>query len=95
MSKVITPLVFAIAVISGLSIDLAGAERGTLAEAKALLAKAVGHYKAVGRKQALADFTGKKTPFIDRDLYVVCIGPKGIVTAHGGYPAYVARRQMS
>ena len=32
---------------------------------------------------------GRKPPFIDRDLYVVCIGPNGIVTAHGGYPAYV------
>ena len=69
--------------------SLAAAERGTLDEARAMLQKAVAHYHAVGRKQALADFTGKRAPFVDRDLYVVCVGPGGIVTAHGGYPAYV------
>lgn len=64
-------------------------ERGTPAEAKAMLQKAVEHYQSVGRKQALADFTGKKPPFIDRDLYVVCIGPDRIITANGGFPQYV------
>ena len=54
-----------------------------------MLAKAVAHYKAAGRAQALADFTKKNSPFTDRDLYVVCIGPKGIVTAHGGSATYV------
>src|SRR5574337_704103 len=33
-------------------------ERGTPDEAKAMLQKAVEHYNAVGREQALADFTG-------------------------------------
>src|SRR6266705_1954405 len=50
-------------------------ERGKPAEAKAMLQQAVDHYNSVGRKQALADFTGKKPPFVDRDLYVACIGP--------------------
>ena len=62
------------------------ADRGTPAEAQAMLQKAVAHYKAVGRKQALADFTTKKAPFGDRDLYVVCIGPDHTVTANGGFP---------
>src|SRR2546426_7780234 len=65
------------------------ADRGTPAEAKAMLAKAVAHYKAVGRKQALADFTGKKAPFADRDLYVFCIGPDRVIAANGGYPSFV------
>ena len=47
-----------------LSAALAGSvvagERGTPAEAKAMLVKAGAHYKDVGRKQALADFTAKK-----------------------------------
>jgi len=63
--------------------------RATPAEAKAMLEKAIAHYKSVGRKQALADFTGKKAPFVDRDLYVVCVGPGGIVTAHGLNAAFV------
>ena len=51
-----------------------------------MLQKAVAYYKAVGRKQALADFTAKKAPFGDRDLYVVCIGPEHTITANGGFP---------
>jgi len=68
---------------------VAAQPRATPAEAKAMLDKAIAHYHAVGRKQALADFTAKKPPFVDRDLYVVCIGPGGIVTAHGFSPAFV------
>lgn len=66
-------------------------ERGTPAEAKAMLEKAVAHYKAVGRKQALADFTGRKAPFWDRDLYVFCIGPDRLLVANGGYPSWVGK----
>ena len=64
-------------------------ERGTPMEAKAMLEKAVEHYKEVGRKQALADFTGRKTPFFDRDLYVACMGTDHILTANGGFPSLV------
>ena len=66
-------------------------ERGTPAEAKAMLEKAVSYYKAVGRKQALADFTAKKAPFSDRDLYVFCISPDRLMVANGGYPSFVGQ----
>src|SRR5262252_856658 len=65
------------------------ANRAAPAEAKAMLDKDVAHYKAVGRKQALADFNAKKAPFVDRDLYVVCLGADHKVTANGGFPQYV------
>jgi hypothetical protein len=64
-------------------------DHGSPAEAKAMLAKAIAHYTAVGRKQALADFTAKKPPFSDRDLYVFCIGPERTIVANGGYPSFV------
>jgi cytochrome c len=64
-------------------------ERGTPAEARAMLQKAVDHYNSVGREQALSDFNHKKAPFGDRDLYVVCIGPHDKLTANGGFPQYV------
>jgi cytochrome c len=64
-------------------------ERGTPDEAKAMLQKAVDHYNAVGRDQALADFTAGVAPFIDRDLYVVCMGRDHLETANGGFPEYV------
>ena len=65
------------------------ATRGTPAEAKAMLQKAVQHYGSVGRKQALADFTAGKAPFHDRDLYVVCVDAKHVIAANGGFPAFV------
>jgi hypothetical protein len=64
-------------------------DHGSPAEAKAMLAKAVAHYTAAGRKQALADFTAKKPPFSDRDLYVFCIGPDRTIVANGGFPSFV------
>ena len=65
------------------------ATRGTATEAKAMLAKAVAHYKSVGRTQALADFNAGKAPFRDRDLYVFCISHDLIRTANGAFPQYV------
>lgn len=67
----------------------APAQRGTPTEAKALLEKAAAHYQEVGRTQALADFTGKKAPFVARDLYVFCIGPNRVISAHGATASYV------
>jgi cytochrome c len=64
-------------------------ERGTPDEAKTMLQRAVDHYNSVGRDHALADFNAGTAPFIDRDLYVACIGPGGIITANGGFPQYV------
>ena len=57
--------------------------RGTPAQAQAMLTSAIAHYEQAGRAQALADFTAKKAPFVDRDLYVFCVGPDRTVTAHG------------
>jgi hypothetical protein len=54
-----------------------------------MLVKAVAHYKDVGRKQALADFTGRVAPFFDRDLYVACIDSKLVQSANGGFPNLV------
>ena len=67
-------------------------ERGTPAEARAMLDLAVAHYEKVGREQALADFTAKKAPFVDRDLYVFCYGPDRTISSHGADPKYVGQR---
>ena len=78
-------------VVLSWSASATAAQRGTPAEAKAMLAKAIAHYASVGRKQALADFTGRKVPFFDRDLYVVCLGADDTVVAHGGYATFVGQ----
>lgn len=86
-TRVITLAIMSIALAMGVQ----AGDRGTPAEAKAMLEKAISHYKALGRKQALADFNAKKAPFSDRDLYVFCIGPDRSMVANGGYPSFVGQ----
>ena len=57
--------------------------KGTSAEATAMVDKAIAHIKKVGREKAFADFSSKKAPWVDRDLYVVVYDMKGKVLAHG------------
>jgi cytochrome c len=64
-------------------------ENATPADAEAMLNAAVQHYQTVGRDQALKDFTDKKPPFSNRDLYVVCLGSDHKMTANGAYPMLV------
>ena len=89
MNRQIARTVLLGVVVLSVGSGLNAGDRGTPAEAKALLAKAVAHYKAVGRKQALDDFTRKKAPFVDRDLYVACIGADHTITANGGFTSLV------
>jgi cytochrome c len=88
MSKRIAILFAALAALS-LNAGLSAAARGTPAEEKAMLQKAVGHLKSVGRQQALADFRSGKPPFHDRDLYVVCVDSRHGIVANGGFPSFV------
>ncbi|HWI80411.1 cache domain-containing protein [Ramlibacter sp.] len=60
----------------------AAAEFGTAAEAEAMVKRAIEHMKA-GKEQAYADFTAKKAPFADRDLYVTVTSLSGPSMAHG------------
>ena len=65
--------------------------RGTPAEARAMLTKAVAYYKANGRLRAFAEFNRNRSPFSDRDLYVFCIGPDKKLVANGGYREYLGQ----
>jgi hypothetical protein len=86
--KVASPICTIVAIVCVHAAGAAG-ERGSPAEAKLMLAKAAARYKAVGRAQALAEFTAEKPPFVDRDLYVMCVGADHLVTANGGFPGLV------
>src|SRR5262245_4764069 len=57
------------------------AERGSVEEAKALLAKAVKKVETDGSAKAVAAFNDPQGGFRDRDLYVFCFGADGKVTA--------------
>jgi cytochrome c len=78
-----------IVTVAAATVGLTATEHGTPAEARAMLAKAMAHYRSVGRQQALDDFTAQRPPFVDRDLYVMCIGRDHMMTANGGFPALV------
>ena len=57
-------------------------ERGTPEEARALLERAVALVEGEGEEKALATFNDRHGPFVDRDLYVFCMGPEYKITAH-------------
>lgn len=80
MAKTATGWLIATAflITSGLSF---AAEFGTREQATAMLERAVAVLKA-DRDRALDLFTSGDGGFIDRDLYVFCGGPDGMLTAH-------------
>ena len=71
------------------SIALAG-DRGTPAEAEALVKKAVAYIKANGTDKAYEEVTNGKA-FKDRDLYVFVYDLNGKCLAHGANPKLVGK----
>jgi hypothetical protein len=59
------------------------------ADAQAMLQAVIGHYQAVGRDQALQDFTSQVPPFNGDSLFVLCIDSKHNISALGGQPLLV------
>ena len=59
----------------------AASEFGTREQARAMLDRAISVLKA-DQDRALDLFTSGNGGFIDRDLYVFCGGPDGMLTAH-------------
>ena len=76
-----TPVAIAMAAALAATAAFAQAQFGTAAEAKAMLDKAVAAVKA-DKAKALGEFNAGTGGFKDRDLYVFCAGPDGLLTAH-------------
>jgi signal transduction histidine kinase len=71
-----------IAIVIFTSVCAVASEKfGTRDEARALLERAVSHLQS-NQDKALEDFTTGDEGFIDRDLYVFCGGPDGMITTH-------------
>jgi len=84
MTRILTAAVAALVLAFGIQAHAQkDAKKGTAAEATAMVQKAIAHIKKVGREKAFADFSSKKEPWVDRDLYVVVYDMKGRVLAHG------------
>ena len=80
MRRTITASMAAVMLVVTAGLASAG-EFGTREEAKAMLERAVAVLKA-DEGRALDLFTAGTGGFVDRDLYVFCGGPDGMLTAH-------------
>jgi hypothetical protein len=67
------------------------ADKGTPAEAEALVKKAVVFIKANGKEKAFAEFGNPKGQFVDRDLYIFVYDMTGKCVAHGQNPKQVGK----
>jgi cytochrome c len=65
-------------------------DRGTEAQAKALVAKAIAAYDAKG-KSVFAEMTAPSIAFTQHDLYMFVIGPDHKTVAHGADASQVGR----
>ena len=66
-------------------------DKGTPAEAEALVKKAVAFMKANGKDKAFAEFGNPKGQFVDRDLYIFVYDMSGKCVAHGQNPKQVGK----
>jgi cytochrome c len=66
---------------------------GSVAEAEAMVKKAVAFYKKNGREKAVAEFQKSPGPFVDRDLYVTVYNLKGDALSHIN-PKMVGKNMM-
>jgi signal transduction histidine kinase len=66
---------------------------GTVAEAEAMVKKAVAFYKKNGKEKAIAEFQKNPGPFVDRDLYVTVYNMKGDSLSHIN-PKMVGKNMM-
>lgn len=82
---------FAFLALSLVSVAPALAEdRGTAADAEAMVKRAVAFLKANGEEKAYHEFTNTKT-FRDRDLYIIVYDLNGKALAHGANPKLVGK----
>jgi cytochrome c len=71
-------------------------ERGSAAEASALVKKAVAYVKANGKEKAFAEFNNPKGQFVDRNLYIFVYDLKGSSLAIGnGNSAKMVGKDLS
>lgn len=70
---------------------LAAGERGTPDEAKALVKKAIAHFKTSGQDKTMAALNDPKGAFIDRDLYVFVHDDEGVYYAIAPKPAFIGK----
>ena len=88
--------IFCAVVALALSQGAQAEERGSAAEASALVKKAVAYVKANGKDKAFAEFNNPKGQFVDRSLYIFVYDLKGTSLAIGnGNSAKMVGKDLS
>lgn len=93
MKRMISGICIALLLAANLSMLLA-AEKGSAAEAEAMVKKAVAYVKANGKEKALTEFSNPKGPFVDRDLYIFVYDMTGKCIAHGANQKMIGKDLM-
>lgn len=93
MTQLRTAFASALILMLSAGLTLAG-EFGSRDEAKAMLEHAVKVLQA-DKGRALDMFTNGMGGFVDRDLYVFCGGPDGMLTAHPYVPIGTTLREFT
>jgi hypothetical protein len=68
-------------------------DRASVAEAEAMVKKAIAYYKKNGKEKSLPEFSKSPGPFVDRDLYVTVYNAQGDALAHVN-PKMVGKNMM-
>ena len=88
MKKILGVMILACLLLAGAAY---AADKGTPAEAEALVKRAIAFIKANGKDKAFAEFTNRKGQFVDRDLYIFVYDMSGTCVAHGQNPKMVGK----
>ena len=67
----------------------------TKKDAKELVEKAVAFYSRIGKRVALAEFTNRNGPFVQDEMYLFVLNPRGTMLAHGVNERYVGDEYLS
>lgn len=94
MMKKVLALVMAILFVASVGVAMAE-DKGTAAEAKAMVKKAVAFMKEVGKDKALAEFNNPKGKFISKDMYVWATAIDGTNLSHPYTPALVGKNMYN
>ncbi len=90
--------IFKLAAVSLFALSLhaqaLAAERGTAAEATAMVKKAIEYIKTNGKEKAFSEINNPKGIFRDRDLYIFVYDMKGNTLAHGNNPKMLGKNLM-
>ncbi|MFZ3049053.1 MAG: cache domain-containing protein [Desulfatirhabdiaceae bacterium] len=77
--------------VGGLLGQAIAAEKGTAAEAEAMIQKALDFYKTNGKEKTLAEVSNPTGQFVKGDLYVFIWDMNGVVIAHGTNSKLIGR----